>query len=85
MGFGLLNLQEVLERANNRTHLFAQIETTEAVANVDEILAVWYPTHAAFLDLHSMDGADDLWRRRQRCVANAVLHRCPGDRNPLQP
>jgi hypothetical protein len=32
-----------------------------------------------------MDGADDLWRRRQRSVANAVLHRCPGDRNPLQP
>jgi hypothetical protein len=52
---------------------------------VDEILAVWYPSHAAFLDLHSMNGAEDLWRRRQRCVANAVLHRCPGDRYPLQP
>jgi hypothetical protein len=52
---------------------------------VDEMLAVWYPNHAAFLDLHSMEGAEDLWRRRRRCVANAVLHRCPGDRYPLQP
>ncbi len=40
MGFGMLDLQDALTRANNRTHLFAQIETTEAVANVDEILAV---------------------------------------------
>jgi hypothetical protein len=52
---------------------------------VDEILAVWYPSHAAFLDLHSLEGAEDLWRRRERCVANAVIHRCPGDRYPLQP
>ncbi len=40
MGFGMLDLQDVLARANARTHLFAQIETTEAVASIDEILAV---------------------------------------------
>ena len=40
MGFGLENLPDALARANARTHLFAQIETAEAVANVDEILAV---------------------------------------------
>ena len=40
MGFGMHDLQDLLARANARTHLFAQIETTEAVAHIDEILAV---------------------------------------------
>ena len=40
MGFGMENLPDVLARANARTHLFVQIETVEAVANIDEILAV---------------------------------------------
>ena len=40
MGFGMLDLQQVLARANAQTHLFAQIETTTALANLDEILAV---------------------------------------------
>ena len=38
--FGMEDLHDVLARANARTHLFVQIETVEAVANVDEILAV---------------------------------------------
>ena len=40
MGFGLLNLEEVMSRANEQTHLFTQVETTAAVENVDDILAV---------------------------------------------
>ena len=40
MGFGMHDLTDILARANARTHLFAQIETTEAVAHIDEILAV---------------------------------------------
>ncbi len=40
LGFGLENPHDAMARANERTHLFAQIETTEAVANVDDILAV---------------------------------------------
>jgi 2-keto-3-deoxy-L-rhamnonate aldolase RhmA len=40
MGFGMHDLQDVLARANNRSHLFAQIETTAAVEHIDEILAV---------------------------------------------
>lgn len=40
MGFGMLDLADAMARANARTHLFAQIETTEAVAQIDEILAV---------------------------------------------
>ena len=52
---------------------------------VDEILAVWYPSHAAFLSLLTLDGAEELWSRREECVANAVIHRCPGDQYPLVP
>ncbi len=52
---------------------------------IDEILAVWYPSHAAFLALVSLDGAEALWARRKQCVANAVIHRCPADRHPLRP
>jgi len=50
---------------------------------VDEILAVWYPSHAAFLVLRT--GNEELFRLRELCVANSVIHRCPGDRFPLQP
>ena len=49
----------------------------------DEILAVWYPSHSAFLSLRNDN--EDLFRRRELCVANSVIHRCPGDRFPLQP
>ena len=40
MGFGLWDPSEAMTQANARTHLFAQIETTAAVDNVDDILAV---------------------------------------------
>jgi hypothetical protein len=52
---------------------------------VDEILAVWYPSHAAFLSLRTVAGSEEVYRLRKLCVANAVIHRCPGDRFPLQP
>lgn len=52
---------------------------------VDEILAVWYPSNAAFLGMRTQERAEDLFRRRELCVANSVIHRCPGDRFPLQP
>ncbi|MCH7737642.1 MAG: hypothetical protein IH872_09625 [Chloroflexi bacterium] len=52
---------------------------------VDEILAVWYPSHAAFLRLRTVAGSEDMYRLRKLCVANSVIHRCPGDRFPLQP
>ena len=50
---------------------------------VDEILAVWYPSHTAFLGLRTQN--EELFRLRELCVANSVIHRCPGDRFPLQP
>lgn len=52
---------------------------------VDEIQSVWYPSHAAFLRLRTQVGAEDRYLRRELCVANSVIHRCPGDRFPLQP
>ena len=52
---------------------------------VDEILAVWYPSHASFLRLSEEPGSAEMYRLREVCVANAVIHRCPGDRFPLQP
>lgn len=46
---------------------------------VDEILAAWYPTHRAFLELPNAPGADENFRLRRRCVEYAVIHRCVGD------
>ena len=46
---------------------------------LDEILAAWYPTHRAFLDLPDAPGADDNFRLRRLCVEYAVIHRCAGD------
>ena len=51
----------------------------------DEILAVWYPSHAAFLALRQADGADKMYAGRATCVAHATILALPGDRDPLQP
>lgn len=52
---------------------------------LDEILAAWYPSHQAFLDLSSAPGGEDNYRLRGECVEYAVIHRCPGDQFPFQP
>ena len=52
---------------------------------IHEILAIWYPSHKAFVGLAKAEGAEEMLRRRLLCVAHAVLHRCPGDQYPLQP
>jgi hypothetical protein len=51
----------------------------------DEILAVWYPSHAAFVDLPNADGADRMFEGRRTCVAHATVLVLPGDQDPLQP
>lgn len=43
---------------------------------IDEMLAVRYPTHKAFLDLPTAPGADESYRLRARCVAFAMIYRC---------
>jgi uncharacterized protein (DUF1330 family) len=50
---------------------------------LDEILAVWYPSHRAFTELRSAPGADENFRLREECVEYAVIHRCHGDLAPL--
>ena len=40
VGYGLIGAGTTFVRANERTHLFAQIETADAVSNVDEICRV---------------------------------------------
>jgi hypothetical protein len=45
---------------------------------VDEILAIWYPSHKAYLDLPSSPGGAENYRLRRLCVESAVIHACPG-------
>ena len=52
---------------------------------LDEILAAWYPSHQAFLDLSSAPGSENNYRLRGECLEYAVIHRCSGDRFPFQP
>jgi hypothetical protein len=51
----------------------------------DEILPVWYPSHTAFLQLPSADGADLMFASRAVCVEHATILALAGDRDPLQP
>lgn len=46
---------------------------------IDEILAAWYPTHRAFLELPDAPGAPENFRLRRTCIDYAVIHRCLGD------
>ena len=46
---------------------------------LDEIIAIWYPSHKAFLQLREMPGSTENFKLRGMCVEYAVLHRCPGD------
>ena len=39
----------------------------------DEVLAVWYPSHKAFLDLPDADGAREMFRYRRACVEKAHI------------
>jgi len=42
----------------------------------DEVLAVWYPSHSAFLHLPKAERGKEMFRLRKLCVENAVIHRC---------
>lgn len=52
---------------------------------LDEVLAAWYPTHQAFLDLPTAPGADENFRLRRLAVEYAVIHRFAGDAYPFAP
>ncbi|MEM7015873.1 MAG: hypothetical protein AAF512_00880 [Pseudomonadota bacterium] len=53
--------------------------------DLDEVLAVWYPSHQAFLDLIKAPGAEENFRLRSLAVEYAVIHRFPGDVMPFSP
>tara|TARA_B100000212_G_scaffold138972_1_gene104727 strand:+ start:10887 stop:11279 length:393 start_codon:yes stop_codon:yes gene_type:complete len=44
-----------------------------------EIIAIWYPSHKAFLSLRTMPLSEENFKLRGMCVEYAVLHRCPGN------
>lgn len=50
---------------------------------IHEMLAVWYPSHRAFLDLRTAAGAEENFRLRAEAVEVAVIHRCDGETRPL--
>ena len=52
---------------------------------LDEVLAVWYPSHQAFLDLFTAPGSEENFRLRVLAVEYAVIHRFPGDVYPFTP
>ena len=39
----------------------------------DEVLAVWYPSHEAFVALPEADGADAMFESRRICVEHATI------------
>ena len=65
-----------------RHAVFGQVTGSQPL---HEVLAAWYPTHQAFLDLPSAPGAEENFRLRALAVESAVIHRMPGDVYPLAP
>ena len=57
----------------------AEVQGT-VVGNLEgfhELLAVWYPSHKAFLDLPNADGAKEMFRYRRTCVEEAHILELP--------
>ena len=50
-----------------------------------EILAAWYPSHQAFLDLPEAPGAEENFRLRALAVDHAGIHRVSGEVYPFAP
>ena len=44
--------------------------------DIDEIWAVWYPSHKAFLDLKDVPTAAKSFTLKRQIVERAVIHRC---------
>ena len=57
----------------------AEVQGT-VVGNLEgfhEVLAVWYPSHKAFLELPDADGAKEMFRYRRTCVEEAHILELP--------
>ena len=49
---------------------------------LDEILAYWYPSHAAFLGMIKSPKRIENFEIRKELIEYAVIHRCDGDNPP---
>src|SRR3546814_15784252 len=80
----MLKLHDFCTRAGARilwcTPVFGQAVGTQ---HIDEILAVWYPTHKTFLDLSDAPGAKESYSLRGACVAYAAIRTRSGTTPPL--
>ena len=47
--------------------------------DIDEIVAFWYPSHRAFLDLTKTPLSEKNFDLRRRAIEYGLIHRCPDD------
>jgi hypothetical protein len=69
-------LCEVGGRVHWRTTVRGQVVGDQAL---DEAIAIWYPSHQAFLNLMSAPGSAENMRLRALAIEHADLHRCDAD------
>ncbi|PPR63718.1 MAG: hypothetical protein CFH10_00443 [Alphaproteobacteria bacterium MarineAlpha4_Bin2] len=50
---------------------------------LDEILAYWYPSSRAFLDMISSPDREENFAIREALIDFAVIHRCSGTNPPV--
>ena len=62
-----------------------QILINGHLEELDEILAYWYPSHQAFLDLISSPERGENFKIRKELIDYAVVHRCSGINPPVVP
>ena len=60
-----------------------QIMVNGNIETLDEILAYWYPSNAAFLDMVSSPDRLENFEIRKELIDFAIIHRCPGANPPL--
>ena len=65
-----------------RTPVFGRVVGDQTL---HEVLAAWYPSHQAFLDLPKAPGAERNYALRSEAVEYAAIHRCFGDGYALGP
>ena len=79
---GELYCQYMSALAELRRELGAKLEFQYAVQgqpvgyqNIDEIIGIWYPSHAAFLTIKEQKSSARNFELRGLCIETAVLHR----------
>ena len=65
-----------------RTPVFGRVVGDQIL---HEVLAAWYPSHQAFLDLPKATGAERNYSLRSEAVEYAAIHRCSGHGYGLSP